>query len=363
MNRIIVCVTNDLSTDQRVHKVCTSLERMGFQVCLIGRRLPNSMPLARSYQTKRMQLLFNKGPLFYAEYNIRLFLMLLLSNYQLTLANDMDTLPSAFLATKLRGKTLVFDAHELFSEVPEVQARPKVRAFWQSLEKRFLPKVKHAYTVCQSIADYYGERYGIAMKVVRNLPKKSNEKSDIIKREQIILYQGAVNLGRGLDVMIHAMHHIDKAVLWIVGGGDEYERLTQLVREEKLSEKVRFFGRMKFEALKEITPQASVGISIEENIGLNYYYALPNKLFDYINNGIPVLVSDFPEMARIVDHYNIGCKLKKHEAKVLATTINKMLADKAQMTTWASNCHLAAKELNWETEEKVLEAIYKPLLK
>ena len=363
MNRIIVCVTNDLSTDQRVHKVCTSLVSMGFELCLLGRKLPNSMPLNRAYQTKRMRLLFNKGPLFYAEYNIRLFLMLLFSNYQFTLANDMDALPGAFLATKLRSKTLVFDAHELFSEVPEVQARPKVQAFWQALEKRFLPKLTHAYTVCQSISDYYGERYGIKMRVVRNLPKKSTEKAITDKKEQIILYQGAVNLGRGLDVMIHAMHHINNAVFWIVGGGDEYERLTQLVRKEGLEDKVRFLGRMKFEALKEITPQATIGISIEENIGLNYYYALPNKLFDYINNEIPVLVSDFPEMGRIVDYYDIGCKLEKHEPKVIATTINKMLADKTQMSKWVSNCRVAAEELNWETEEKVLEEIYKPLLK
>lgn len=363
MKRIIVAVTNDLSTDQRVHKVCTSLKGMGYDVCLIGRRLPKSLPLDRDYQTKRMQLLFNKGPLFYTEYNIRLFLLLIFSRYHLSLANDMDSLPAAYLATKLRGRALVFDAHELFSEVPEVQARPKVRAFWQGLEKRFLPKVKHAYTVCQSIADYYGERYGIKMKVVRNLPMKSPELPQSEKKERIILYQGAVNLGRGLDEMIHAMNDVDNAVLWIVGGGDEYDRLTRLVIELKLSDKVRFFGRMKFEALKEITPKATIGISIEENIGLNYYYALPNKLFDYINNGIPVLVSDFPEMGRIVDHYKIGSKLKKHEPKVIADTINKMLSDKKQMTAWSLQCNIAAKELNWEAEEKILEEIYKPLLK
>lgn len=362
MKRIIVSVTNDLSTDQRVHKVCTSLKGMGYDVCLIGRRLPQSMPLDREYQTRRMHLLFNKGPLFYAEYNIRLFLFLIFSKYQLCLSNDMDTLPSAYMATKLRNKTLVFDAHELFSEVPELQHRPAVRKMWQWLEKRFLPKVKYAYTVCQSIADYYGERYNLEMRVVRNLPKKRAQLPPHEKTEKVILYQGAVNLGRGLDVMIHAMHHIEDAVLWIVGGGDEYERLSQLVQKEKLTSKVRFFGRMNFEALKEITPQATIGISIEENIGLNYYYALPNKLFDYINVSVPVLVSDFPEMGRIVDHYQIGAKLSKHEPKEIAKTINGMLADEGQMQQWIANTKEAAKLLNWENEEAVLREIYLPLL-
>src|SRR5690606_23733455 len=109
MRRAIVCVTNDLSTDNRVHRTCTVLQELGWDVLLVGRRLPDSAPLHRPYATRRMRLLFRRGALFYAEYNLRLFLLLLTARAQLVVANDLDTLPAAHLAARLRGRRLVYD--------------------------------------------------------------------------------------------------------------------------------------------------------------------------------------------------------------------------------------------------------------
>ncbi|NCB08129.1 MAG: glycosyltransferase, partial [Bacteroidia bacterium] len=203
--RIIVSVTSDLVSDNRVHKVCTTLNGMNFHVLLTGRRLPQSLPLLpRSYPTKRFRLLFHRGPLFYAEYNLRLFVFLLFSKTNVLLANDLDTLPANFLASKLRRKPLVYDSHEFFTEVPELIGRPQVKKAWEWLEQMMVPKLKFAYTVCESIAKIYTEKYGVPFRVVRNVPlagvvhgKKENRET-----RKMILYQGAVNTGRALEQAI-----------------------------------------------------------------------------------------------------------------------------------------------------------------
>ena len=159
MKRILISVTNDLATDQRVHKVCETLQEFGFDILLIGRKLPNSLPVNRNYKTTRMNLIFNKGFLFYTEYNLRLFLKLLFTKKDILLANDLDTLLPNFLISRIQNTKLVYDSHELFTEVPELINRPKVQSVWLRIEKTILPKLKNCYTVCQSIADYYNTKY------------------------------------------------------------------------------------------------------------------------------------------------------------------------------------------------------------
>lgn len=160
MPRAIVCVTNDLSTDNRVHRTCTVLQELGYEVLLVGRQLPGSLPLERPYVTKRMRLIFRKGPLFYAEYAKRLFLLLLFSRHDLVVANDLDTLLPSFLVARLRGKKLVYDSHEYFTEVPELEGR-FARKVWLAIERWIFPKLEHVITVNDSIANAYRERYGV----------------------------------------------------------------------------------------------------------------------------------------------------------------------------------------------------------
>ncbi len=360
--KIIVSVTNDLVSDNRVHKICTSLENMGFRVMLVGRLLPKSLPVKRSYKTKRMKLLFKKGFCFYAEYNFRLFVYLLFSKADLFLSNDLDSLTANFMAAKIRKKVLVYDSHEYFTEVPELINRPKVQRIWQWLERKMVPNLKHAYTVCDSIATVYSEKYGVDFKVVRNIPvaqKINSEKKET--KEKTILYQGAVNIGRGLQQAILAMHFIDGAKLVIAGDGDIKLQLEELVRKEKLENKVEFAGRLPLEELSKLTVRANLGLSIEEDLGLNYRYALPNKLFDYIQAQVPVLVTNLPEMAAIVKKYKIGDITDSLEPKKLAAKIEDALHDSLKRRKWLENLKVTAKELTWEKEEKVLRRIYSKL--
>lgn len=365
MKIISLSVINDLVTDNRVHKVAVSLQKMGFSPVLVGRLLPESQPVEREYQTHRMKLLFRKGPLFYLEYNLRLLFFLLKLKVDVYVANDLDTLAANFLASAIRRKPLVYDSHEYFTEVPELIGRPVVRAIWGSLEKMLVPRVDAAYTVCYSIAEAYRERYKVDFKVVRNLPVGSQLETIPKEREdsklpKIILYQGALNLGRGVEAAIRAMQYMDGAELWLAGDGDLTAQLKELVADLQLDNKVKFLGRMPLSKLARVTRQADLGISLEEDLGLNYRFALPNKLFDYIQAGVPVLVSDLPEMRSVVEHYRIGAVAGTHRRKELAELMKAALFDQEKRQTWKLNLPLAATELRWQNEEKVLQDIYKP---
>lgn len=369
MKKVSLSVINDLVTDNRVHKVATSLQNMGFEPVLIGRVLPESRPVERTYQTRRMKLLFRKGPLFYFEYNLRLLFCLLRLKPDVFVANDLDTLLANYLASRIRRKPLVYDSHEYFTEVPELVNRPRVKAIWEKIEKAIVPRVDAAYTVCESIAEVYRSKYGVDFKVVRNLPvRTSSMNTDQMtsnhqisnKKAKVILYQGALNLGRGLEDTIKAMQFIDEAELWLSGDGDLTQNLKKLVEELKLELKVNFLGRLPFQELIEVTCKADLGISLEEDLGLNYRFALPNKLFDYVQAGVPVLVSDLPEMRRIVEQYQIGMIAETHQRKELAALMKEALFDQERRSAWMKNLPLAATELCWENEESIIREIYYP---
>jgi len=361
LKKVSLSVINDLVTDNRVHKVATSLQQMGFEPVLIGRILPGSHPVERSYSTRRMKLLFWKGPLFYFEYNLRLFFCLLRLKIDVFVANDLDTLPANYLASRIRRKPLVYDSHEYFTEVPELVNRPRVKAIWTKIEKSLVPKVDAAYTVCDSIAEVYRSKYGVDFKVVRNLPVRSTTESiadRISNSPKIILYQGALNLGRGLEDTIKAMQFIEGAEFWLAGDGDLTQNLKKLVEELKLESKVKFLGRLPFQELNEVTRKADLGISLEEDLGLNYRFALPNKLFDYVQAGMPVLVSDLPEMRRMVENYNVGTYLEFSQRNGLAKAMQDALFNDEKRKVWGENMVRAADELNWENEEKIIQEIY-----
>ncbi|OFX83312.1 MAG: hypothetical protein A2W99_12120 [Bacteroidetes bacterium GWF2_33_16] len=360
--QIYLAVTNDLVTDNRVHKIASTLLKSGAKVTLIGRIRYDNTPLTeRQYATIRFNLIFKKGFLFYKFFNIRLFFFLLFHRFDIVVANDLDTLPGCFLASFIKRKKLVYDSHEYFTEVPELVNRNFPKYVWQIIESALVPRIKYSYTVSDSIAITYQGKYGITMKVVRNVPYcVGNIITSKTKTEsrKIIIYQGSINLGRGLEQMIDAMEYIDNALFRIIGDGDIIDDLKQRIAQKGLENKIELIGRMPFENLFEETNQADLGIALEENIGLNYYYALPNKLFDYIQARVPVLVSPFPEMQKIVRKYDIGTVYNHQDSQSLAKKINELFEFKNRYQKWKENTDKAALDLCWENEEKILKDIY-----
>ena len=291
--------------------------------------------------------------------------MLVFSKFDLLLANDLDTLPANYLVSKWKNKPLVYDSHEYFTEVPELISRPRVKRIWEWMEYRMVPNLKSAYTVCDSIAKIYSEKFGLPFQVVQNLPFPLNtvqKKGLPASAQKMILYQGAINKGRGLEQAILSMKYIENAQLVIIGAGDLTRELKSLVEHKHLQNKVRFVGRLTLEELTLLTPQADIGLSIEEDLGLNYHFALPNKLFDYIQAHVPVLVTNLPEMAAVVKKYEVGEIITSIEPEALSKVISEMLTNEVKRKKWAENLKKASVELVWEKSEKTLRQIFLPFL-
>jgi glycosyltransferase involved in cell wall biosynthesis len=363
--RIYLAASNDLVIDQRLHRTATTLMESGLQPVLLGRKSLRREPVPeRPYPLRRLGMLFRKGFFMYACLNARLFIFLLFRRMGLLVSVDLDTLPACYLVSRLRGITLVYDSHEFFTELPELQGRSFVRAVWRGIEKNLLPRLAHVYTVSGSIAKAYHDRYGMHMSVVRNLPfgdRQEMRRPDLLdcNPRRIIIYQGALNAGRGLESMIAAMKYLDHFHLQIFGTGPLEKELRSLATRLEPDDRITFMGRVPFDELRQHTRQASLGISIEEQLGLNYYYALPNKLFDYIQAGVPVLVSPFPEMKFIIDHYGVGEVLESHDPAILARQVKSMMEDDLKRMEWKKNLSSAADELCWEKEAGKLRDVYR----
>lgn len=343
------------------------MQKAGFDVLLVGRRQRKSPPMDdRPYKSHRMKLIFEKGPFFYAEYNIRLFLFLLFHRANCLLSNDLDTLLPNFWISRLKRIKLIYDSHEYFTEVPELVNRPKVQKVWRSIEEYIVPKLSEMITVCKSIADMFHEKYGLGVHVIRNIPMRkmlpspaTREEVGLDPEKHILLLQGSgINIHRGSEELVEAMHYLDDCQLVIIGGGDVLPVLKEKVARNHWDEKVKFFPRMPYQKMMAITQLAELGFTLDRDTNLNYRFSLPNKLFDYIQAGVPVVASHLVEIERIVRNYNIGTFVESHDPQSIAETIKNALNDKDLLALWKQNLTIAASELCWENEEKALLDIY-----
>jgi glycosyltransferase involved in cell wall biosynthesis len=366
--KIVVSVISDLVSDQRVHKVCNFLNDNNWDVTLIGRRHKQSLTLEeRSYKTERIQCVFNKGVLLYAEFMLKLFFRLLSKKPDVFLANDLDTLLPNFLISRLKNKKLVYDSHEYFTGVPELQNNSFKKNIWKGLESLILPKIKLAYTVNQSIADLYHSQYGIKMKVVRNVPVLENrpEKMEMLYPENktILLLQGAgINEERGAEELVEGMSLLpDNYKLYFIGSGTVWNKLKEMTDRLNLNEKIEFIEKIPFSKLRDYTRQAHLGLSLDKPSCLNYKLSLPNKVFDYIHAGIPVLSSSVAEVKNIIDGFEVGITIKDVTPAYIAKAIENVFSNPALYNCWKENTYKAAEILCWQKEEKVLEEIFSSL--
>jgi glycosyltransferase involved in cell wall biosynthesis len=252
------------------------------------------------------------------------------------------------------------------------------------VERFIVPRIKYCFTVGQSVADEFEKRYDKKFEVIRNLPFKNYEITKlrdyefpnypitqspnypvtqlpnypIIQLPNILIYQGALNEGRGLEQTIEAMQDVENCAFWLVGEGDLSEILRGLVAEKKLENKIKFLGFIKPKDLPNITRQATIGLNIAEDKSLSYRLSLPNKIFDYIQAGVPQICIQFVEFQRLNNEFNIACMIPKAEKGLIAQAINRLLSDKDLYQNLKENCEKAAAVLTWENEQKKLIAFY-----
>ena len=366
--KVIISVVSDLVTDQRVNRASLTLYNSGMDVILVGRCLKKSLPIdERAYQTKRFKLWFEKGPLFYASYNLRLFFYLLFEKADIYLSNDLDTLLANYIVSKIKNVRLVYDSHEYFTEVPELIRRPFIRSIWLKIERWIFPKLSSVMTVNDSIATIYSSKYNVPVKVVRNLPFNVDLSKPVMNKkewgisegEKIFLFQGAgINVDRGAEESINAISMVPHAILVFIGSGDVIQKLKSKVISESIQGKVFFIPKQPFSELICFTRMADFGLTLDKNTNLNYKYSLPNKLFDYIQARLPVLATDLPEVKNIINKYDIGLITPSGDPRMLAEKMIEMMSDSDRLARWRKNINLAAIELCWENEKQKLLEVF-----
>lgn len=356
--KIICTVINDLTYDQRMHRVCTTLSNEGYDVLLLGRVKDKSVQLTdQAYEQKRIICFSYSGFMMYFEFNLRVLIYLLFHRFDIVNAVDLDTIIPASLAARIKSKPMVYDAHELFTEVPEIVNRPYLHKIWSWIESRFVPTAWASYTVGPSIAGIFTEKYKQEFAVVRNVPKRQSI-HHTKATEKIILYQGAINAGRGLKEMIAAMMHLDEEIkLWIIGDGDLYEEIKDASLGTTAKQRIKMFGYIAPDELKEMTKKAWIGINLLENIGLSYYYSLANRTFDFIQAEVPAIHMDFPEYRAINEKYQIAELVPDLSVESIVKAV-KALENEEKYNRLKQNCQIAAADLCWENEEDKLLQIY-----
>ncbi len=358
---IVFTVTTDLSYDQRMIRICSSLARAGYNVLLVGRKLKTSIPLsAQPFRQKRINCFFEQGKLFYAEYNIRLFFYLLFKKMDCIGAIDLDTILPCYFISAIKNTKRVYDAHELFCEMKEIVTRPRIYATWKRIERFAVPRFTRGYTVNEPIAAEFKKMYGVEYEVIRNIALLISV-NPAEKKEPFILYQGAVNEGRCFETLIPACKHI-KCKLVICGDGNFMQQAKQLATDNNLEGKIIFKGRIKPEELQEITQQAYIGITLFDDTGLSNYYSLANRFFDYLHAGIPQLCVNFPVYASLNKESPIAVLIDDTGSENLADQLNNLLTNEVLYNELQQNCLQVRKVLNWQHEEKKLIIFYKDLL-
>ena len=350
-------MTNDLTYDQRMARICSSLSRAGYEVTLVGRKMRASVPLTQKpYRQKRLPCFFHKGVGFYAEYNIRLFLYLLFQNCHVICAIDLDTIIPCLAVSRLKNIRRVYDAHELFCEMKEIVSRPRVYRIWKFIERSTVPAFKLGYTVNSMIAAEFFLLYKVDYKVISNMPINF----DLIipaKSEKYILYQGAVNEGRCFETLIPAMKNVD-ARLIICGDGNFMQKAKDLCIQHRMENKIVFTGNILPEALRTYTLNAYIGVTLFDNVGLSNYYSLANRFFDYMHSGIPQVCVDYPVYREIVNKYPFAVMIADTSAESISSALNNLLHNEDLYKELQQYCIRAKQILNWEQEEKKLLSFY-----
>ena len=358
--RIIVSVISDLVTDQRVQKECNTFHKMGYEVLLIGRKSERRFSLDElSYKSVRFSNPFRRGPLMYVVFNLRLFAYLLFKRSDVFWANDLDTLLPNFIIARLRNKKLVYDSHEYFTESVYKKSSKKI---WKILEKALFPRLKNVITVNHSIKSVYENKYHVPVTVVRNVPYKF-EKGKVMHRpvlpvnRKVLVMQGmGLNEHRGAEEAVLMMQFLPgDFLLYFIGAGTILNKLQQMVKDLRLESKIIFIGILPYQQMMEYTRQSFLGLVFEKiDYSDEHRFALPNRFFDYIHAGIPVLSSKATEIKLIIEKYQVGDFIDNFEPERMAAKIIDIARNSEVYDFWKQNTGIASDELKWENEEKVL---------
>ncbi len=280
-------------------------------------------------------------------------------------ANDLNTLPQAIVCSKLRlkPKPLIYDSHEVQSD--RTGYNPKTIKRIESFMLKFVDQmIVENHTRAKYNEDIYGfypktlynysEKYNIEEKPQINLHKKIGINED----EKILLYQGGLQQGRGLELLIEAMDEIEEGHLLFIGGGKLTQTLKEQAEASKQADRIHFLDKVPFQELPSYTREAYLGFQVLQNICFNHYSASSNKLFEYMMAHVPVVSCDFPEIKKVVEETNTGLVVDSHNASEIANVVNQLVKDTSLRNQLSENTKQAKEIYNWNNEKSKLLEVY-----
>lgn len=359
---IYAIVTNDLHHDQRMHRICSSMQDAGYDVTLVGRKKKKSPDiLTMPFDQHRLACYFQNGWLFYLEYNLRVLRMLLSIRPAIIYSVDADTLLATGIYKRWSDCKMIFDSHEWYIESPEIHDRKLIKYVWNTVENIFIPNADICFTINESIAKKYEARYQKQFTVLYNVGKLTPQKvQGIADKNPYILYQGVLNKGRGLESLLMAMEDIHDVQLMICGEGDISTSLRNIAHQSHAKDRIKFLGWQSEDQLMALTRDATLGINLLDAMSKSYYYSLANKFFDYMHAGVPSVNMDFPEYRNIISKYEVGFLIQDLKKDTIVKAINQALADQPRLINMKNNCISASQMYQWQKEEsKLKEALAK----
>ncbi|MDB5101691.1 MAG: glycosyl transferase, group 1 family protein [Cyanobacteria bacterium RYN_339] len=380
MKTSLVLLLNPVTNDSRVLKECTTLGEHGYRVHLFALQGPG-LP---AHEEKP----FGEVRRFRAEAlgNHKVFKLLKAARVAVSMiaaarqvkpdvvhANDLETLPIGYAIAKLCGAKLIYDSHELWRDSGNRAAIPGwIYAVAMGLERGLAPKADGVITVSAGIADDMAKHLGIPLPtLVRNVPwPRAAVPGDVAAHPlrtnlglapevPIVLYQGRMAPGYGVEHLLEAMQWVDEPTMLVyLGFGPLREPLEERARALGLAHRVKFHDAVPPEVLVHYSADATVGACPSQGTCTSYIYSLPNKFFEFIQAGLPVVASDLPELRALVAHYELGATFPNEDAPALARTLNALLGDPARLEACRAGVRRAAAELHWQNEETQLVQLY-----
>lgn len=280
-------------------------------------------------------------------------------------AHDLNTLGVAMRAkSKTRGAFLVYDSHELHTA--RSRAGMIERAMARKREAELIPHADHVVVASPAYGSELVRMYGIeSYTTIRNVPRfvavrpQDLHTSLGIPRDlRVLIYQGSIQEHRGIEQTVDALRLLPGCFLLVAGYGHHRPALERYVRDRGLGDRVRFVGPYPHEELLELTAGASVGMCCIVDSSLSYRLSLPNKLFEYVLCGIPVVASNFEEMGAFVREQDVGEVCDPNDPSSIAAAVQRITERPAREAVCRRNAEKAARIHNWQIESRALLRIY-----
>jgi len=355
---ITFCSTSFFEYDRRIQRITHVLTKNGYTINWISRSYNRISKDKHEINHHILRTFFKNGILFYFEFNLKLFLKILFSKTDIICSIDNDTIIPCYYAALFRNKNIVFDAHEIFHEVPELINKPLKKRIWKKISSIYYPKIKSKYTVNKSLQQFFLKEFDTDFKVIRNVPNLSNLNGTSPKlKYKTLVYLGVLNKGRGIELAIESLVYLTDYKLKLIGEGDITDSLKALSKKLNLDSRVEFLGYLKPSLINKELSGSSIGLNLLISESENYKLSLANKFFDYIHIGLPSINMDYPEYQNINRTHKVAILVNEYSSLKLVDAVHK-LEKQDTYTFLQNNCLNARNEFNWDIESQKLIEIF-----